>query len=61
MTLHYGPAVTLAPGESNEPEWLIEDLGGAPELANEATRTQVESAVLDLIREDDSPALARAA
>jgi DNA topoisomerase IB len=39
----------------------LEDLGGAPELANEATRTQVESAVLDLIREDDSPALARAA
>jgi DNA topoisomerase I len=39
----------------------LEDLGGAPELANEATRAQVESAVLDLIREDDSPALARAA
>jgi DNA topoisomerase-1 len=39
----------------------LDDLGGEPELANEATRAQVESAVLDLIREDRSPALARAA
>jgi DNA topoisomerase I len=39
----------------------LDRLGGEPELANPRVRTGVESAVLDLIREDDSPALARAA
>lgn len=41
LTRHYGPVVTIAPGGSNELEWLIEELGGAPiarfgfELASE--------------------------
>jgi DNA topoisomerase IB len=39
----------------------LEELGGKPDLANARVRTRVESAVLDLIREDESPALARAA
>jgi DNA topoisomerase-1 len=39
----------------------LEDLGGTPDLAKEGTRARVESAVLDLIQEDESPALARAA
>jgi hypothetical protein len=39
----------------------IERLGGEPDLADMRVRAQVEAAVLDLIREDDSPALARAA
>ncbi|MDX6661734.1 MAG: topoisomerase [Solirubrobacteraceae bacterium] len=39
----------------------IERLGGEPDLGNQRVRESVESAVLDLIREDESPALARAA
>jgi DNA topoisomerase IB len=39
----------------------LERLGGEPDLADEPVRGRVESAVLDLIREDESPALARAA
>jgi DNA topoisomerase-1 len=39
----------------------LESLGGEPDLANRRVRESVESAVLDLIREDESPALARAA
>ena len=39
----------------------LERLGGEPDLADQRLRAQVESAVLDLIREDESPALARAA
>ena len=39
----------------------LERLGGEPDLANRRVRESVESAVLDLIREDESPALARAA
>jgi len=39
----------------------IEAAGGSPDLANERTRSKIESAVLDLIREEDSPALERAA
>jgi DNA topoisomerase IB len=39
----------------------IERLGGEPDLADMRVRAQVEAAVLDLIREDDTPALARAA
>jgi DNA topoisomerase IB len=39
----------------------LEELGGKPDLANARVRTRVESAVLDLIREEESPALARAA
>lgn len=30
LSRHCGPVVTLAPGESIEPEWLIGELGGAP-------------------------------
>ena len=37
------------------------DLGGPPDLAKEGVRARVESAVIDLIREDESPGLARAA
>ncbi len=39
----------------------IEAAGGNPDLANERIRSNIEAAVLDLIREEDSPALARAA
>ena len=39
----------------------LERLGGEPDLGNQRVREGVESAVLDLIREDESPALARAA
>jgi DNA topoisomerase I len=39
----------------------LDRLGGKPDLADGRVRTRVESAVLDLIREDESPALARAA
>lgn len=39
----------------------LERLGGEPDLANQRVRESVEAAVLDLIREDESPALARAA
>ena len=39
----------------------IEAAGGDPDLANERTRTRIEAAVLDLIREQESPALERAA
>jgi DNA topoisomerase-1 len=39
----------------------IEAAGGDPDLANERTRTGIEAAVLDLIREQESPALERAA
>jgi DNA topoisomerase-1 len=39
----------------------LDELGGKPDLADARVRTRVESAVLDLIREDESPALARAA
>jgi DNA topoisomerase-1 len=39
----------------------LERLGGEPDLADERVRAKIESAVLDLIREDESPALARAA
>ena len=39
----------------------LERLGDEPNLADERVRARLESAVLDLIREDDSPALARAA
>jgi ADP-ribosylglycohydrolase len=30
LTRHYGPVVTIQPGQSHESEWPIEDLGGAP-------------------------------
>jgi len=40
---------------------LLERLGGEADLADERMRTRVEAAVLELIREEDSPALARAA
>ncbi|HEV7362918.1 MAG TPA: DNA topoisomerase IB, partial [Solirubrobacteraceae bacterium] len=39
----------------------LERLGGEPDLGNQRVRESVESAVVDLIREDESPALARAA
>ena len=39
----------------------IEAVGGDPDLADERIRSTIEAAVLDLIREQDSPALARAA
>jgi DNA topoisomerase I len=39
----------------------LESLGGEPDLGNRRVRESVESAVLDLIREDESSALARAA
>jgi DNA topoisomerase I len=39
----------------------LERLGDEPDLADEAVRVRIESAVIDLIREDESPALARAA
>jgi DNA topoisomerase I len=39
----------------------LERLGDEPDLGDEAVRVRVESAVIDLIREDESPALARAA
>jgi DNA topoisomerase IB len=39
----------------------LEELGGKPDLANARVRARVESAVVDLIREEESPALARAA
>lgn len=39
----------------------IEAAGGSPDLARESTRSKIESAVLDLIREENSPALERAA
>jgi len=40
---------------------LLERLGGEADLADERVRARVEAAVLDLVREEDSPALARAA
>ena len=40
---------------------LLECLGGEADLADERVRARVEAAVLDLVREEDSPALARAA
>jgi DNA topoisomerase IB len=39
----------------------LEAAGGDPDLADERTRARIEAAVLDLIREQDSPALERAA
>ncbi len=39
----------------------IQAAGGNPDLADERIRSKIEAAVLDLIREEDSPALARAA
>ena len=49
----YQSGCTIAPA--------IERLGGEPDLADPRVRAQVESAVLDLIREDDSRSLAQAA
>jgi DNA topoisomerase-1 len=39
----------------------IDAAGGKADLADEPTRTKIEAAVLDLIREEDSPALEQAA
>jgi DNA topoisomerase IB len=39
----------------------LERLGDEPDLADEAVRVRIESAVIDLIGGDESPALARAA
>ena len=39
----------------------IDAVGGDPDLAHERTRSTIEAAVLDLIRDEESPALARAA
>ena len=40
---------------------IIDELGGAPDLSHEPTRKRIESAVLDLIEEQNSPALERVA
>lgn len=49
----YQSGSTIAPA--------IDATGGNPDLADERTRSKIEAAVLDLIREEDSPALERAA